>query len=45
VDKIVWTFTNLFPGCLIMSIDGIRNKKKFFWIRLKIQTGTGLRPT
>ncbi len=31
VDKIVWTFTNLFPGCLIKSIDGIRQKKKFFW--------------
>ncbi len=31
VDKMVWTFTNLFPGCLIKSIDGIRQKKKFFW--------------
>jgi 6-oxo-cyclohex-1-ene-carbonyl-CoA hydrolase len=31
VDKIVWTFANLFPGCLIKSIDGIRQKKKFFW--------------
>jgi len=31
VDKIVWTFTNLFPGCLIKSIDGIRQKKKYFW--------------
>jgi 6-oxo-cyclohex-1-ene-carbonyl-CoA hydrolase len=31
VDKIIWTFTNLFPGCLIKSIDGIRQKKKFFW--------------
>lgn len=31
VDKIVWTFTNLFPGCLIKSIDSIRAKKKFFW--------------
>ena len=31
VDKIVWTFANLFPGCLIMSVDGIRQKKKFFW--------------
>ena len=31
VDKIVWTFANLFPGCLIKSIDGIRTKKKFFW--------------
>ena len=31
IDKIVWRFTNLFPGCLIKSIDGIRAKKKFFW--------------
>jgi len=31
VDKIIWTFANLFPGCLIMSVDGIRQKKKFFW--------------
>jgi 6-oxocyclohex-1-ene-carbonyl-CoA hydrolase len=35
VDKVVWTFANLFPGCLIMSIDGIRNKKKFFWDQIK----------
>jgi 6-oxo-cyclohex-1-ene-carbonyl-CoA hydrolase len=27
----LWTFTNLFPHCLQMSIDGIRAKKKFFW--------------
>jgi 6-oxo-cyclohex-1-ene-carbonyl-CoA hydrolase len=31
VDKVVWTFANLFPGCLIKSIDGVRQKKKFFW--------------
>ncbi len=31
VNKIVWQFANLFPGCLIKSIDGIRMKKKFFW--------------
>jgi 6-oxo-cyclohex-1-ene-carbonyl-CoA hydrolase len=31
VDQIIWRFTNLFPGCLIKSIDGIRQKKKFFW--------------
>jgi 6-oxo-cyclohex-1-ene-carbonyl-CoA hydrolase len=31
VDKIVWTFANLFPGCLIKSVDSIRAKKKFFW--------------
>jgi len=31
VDKIVWTFANLFPGCLIKSLDSVRAKKKFFW--------------
>jgi 6-oxo-cyclohex-1-ene-carbonyl-CoA hydrolase len=31
VNKIVWTFANLFPGCLIKSVDGIRQKKKYFW--------------
>jgi len=36
VNKIVWTFTNLFPGCLIKSVDGIRQKKKFFWDQTKL---------
>ena len=36
VNKIVWTFTNLRPGCLIKSIDGIRHKKKFFWDQTKL---------
>ncbi|MDX2499910.1 MAG: 6-oxocyclohex-1-ene-1-carbonyl-CoA hydratase [Deltaproteobacteria bacterium] len=31
IDKVIWTFANLFPGCLIKSIDGIRQKKKYFW--------------
>jgi len=31
VDKLVWTFTNLFPNCLQLSIDMMRQKKKFFW--------------
>jgi 6-oxo-cyclohex-1-ene-carbonyl-CoA hydrolase len=31
VNKMIWTFTNLFPGCLIKTIDSIRAKKKFFW--------------
>jgi 6-oxo-cyclohex-1-ene-carbonyl-CoA hydrolase len=31
VNDMLWTFTNLFPHCLQMSIDGIRAKKKFFW--------------
>jgi 6-oxo-cyclohex-1-ene-carbonyl-CoA hydrolase len=36
VDKIIWTFANLFPGCVMKSIDGIRAKKKFFWDQSKL---------
>jgi 6-oxo-cyclohex-1-ene-carbonyl-CoA hydrolase len=36
IDGIVWKFTNLFPGCLIKSLDGIRAKKKFFWDQTKL---------
>jgi 6-oxo-cyclohex-1-ene-carbonyl-CoA hydrolase len=35
VNKVVWTFANLFPGCLIKAIDSIRAKKKFFWDQTK----------
>lgn len=35
VDKIVWTYANLFPGCLMQSIDSIRQKKKYFWDTMK----------
>jgi len=31
VNDVLWTFTNLFPNCLQMSIDSVRQKKKFFW--------------
>jgi len=36
VDAMVWRFTNLFPGCLQKSIDGIRGKKKIFWDQTKL---------
>ncbi len=36
IDRIVWRFTNLFPGCLMKSLDGIRAKKKFFWDQTKL---------
>jgi len=36
LDRILWTYTNLFPGCLIKSVDGIRLKKKFFWDQAKV---------
>ena len=35
VNKILWTYTNLFPGCVIKSVEGIRLKKKFFWDQAK----------
>lgn len=36
VNKVVYTLTNLFPHCLMMSVDGIRQKKKFFWDQSKL---------
>ena len=36
LNKILFTFTNLFPGCLIKSVEGIRLKKKFFWDQAKV---------
>jgi len=36
VNRILWTFANLFPGCLIKAIDGVRAKKKFFWDQTKL---------
>jgi len=36
VDRLAWKFTNLFPNCLMKSIDGIRMKKKVFWDQCKI---------
>ena len=36
INRILWTFTNLFPGCLIKSVEGIRLKKKFFWDQTKV---------
>ena len=36
IDDVVWRFTNLFPGCLIKSVEGIRLKKKFFWDQSKV---------
>ena len=36
VNEIVWRFANLFPGCLMKSIDSVRAKKKFFWDQMKL---------
>jgi 6-oxo-cyclohex-1-ene-carbonyl-CoA hydrolase len=37
VANVVWTFTNLFPHCLQLSIDAVRQKKKFFWDQNKLE--------
>ncbi len=36
VNELAWKFTNLFPGCLMKSIDSVRAKKKFFWDQMKL---------
>jgi 6-oxo-cyclohex-1-ene-carbonyl-CoA hydrolase len=36
VNEMIWKFVNLFPQCLIKSIDGIRSKKRYFWDIYKI---------
>jgi 6-oxo-cyclohex-1-ene-carbonyl-CoA hydrolase len=36
VNEIIWTFTNLMPGCLIKTIDSVRQKKKFYWDQQKL---------
>ena len=36
INRIIYTLANLFPNCLMMSIDGIRQKKKFFWDQAKL---------
>ncbi len=38
VNRLIWRFANLFPECLVMSIDAIRAKKKFFWDQSKISS-------
>lgn len=35
VEEFLWRFANLFPGCLMMAVDGIRAKKRFFWDQAK----------
>ncbi len=31
IADVIWKFSNLFPGCLMKSIDSVRAKKKYFW--------------
>ncbi|MBW1870518.1 MAG: 6-oxocyclohex-1-ene-1-carbonyl-CoA hydratase [Deltaproteobacteria bacterium] len=36
INGMIWHLANLFPGCLQMSIEEIRAKKKFFWDQSKM---------
>ncbi len=27
IDRVMWQFANLFPGCLMKSVDGIRQRR------------------
>jgi len=36
IDTLIWKLANLFPGCLIKSVEGVRIKKKYFWDILKV---------
>ena len=35
INRVVWTITNLMPLCVMMTIESIRTKKKFFWDQAK----------
>jgi 6-oxo-cyclohex-1-ene-carbonyl-CoA hydrolase len=35
VQEKIWRFTNLFPGCVIKSLDSMRAKKKYYWDQQK----------
>jgi len=36
ISRVVWTITNLMPLCVMMTIESIRMKKKFFWDQTKV---------
>lgn len=42
INKMVWTLANLFPLCLMKSVETIRIKKRFFWDANKISGIYGL---
>lgn len=35
LNRVMWTFANLFPGCLVKSLESVRLKKRYFWDQLK----------
>lgn len=38
INRMVWTITNLMPLCVMMTIESIRMKKKFFWDSTKVHS-------
>jgi 6-oxo-cyclohex-1-ene-carbonyl-CoA hydrolase len=36
INNMIWTLANLFPLCLMKSIETVRIKKKFFWDTTKV---------
>lgn len=42
INKMVWTLANVFPLCLMKSVETIRIKKRFFWDSNKVSAIYGL---
>ena len=42
INKMVWTLANVFPMCLMKSVETIRIKKRFFWDANKVSAIYGL---
>ncbi len=38
VNRVVWRIANLMPLCVMMTIESIRMKKKFFWDQTKVHS-------
>jgi 6-oxo-cyclohex-1-ene-carbonyl-CoA hydrolase len=38
INRMVWTIANLMPLCVMMTIESIRMKKKFFWDGTKVHS-------
>lgn len=38
INGVVWTITNLMPLCVMMTVESIRMKKKYFWDATKVHS-------
>jgi len=38
INRVVWTITNLMPLCVMMTVESIRMKKKYFWDATKVHS-------